>query len=270
MHALALSALALLHQGSRSHTTRAANSLDSELAPCLGSQLAPFTRRDVARLALLAAVPALAGERADAGTNPANSYYFPQAKYRYLPRINRASNVLETAPALLSTTDWDALQAKVWFFSDDAATALTLYANSVEGSRSSKGKKKSARQKMLYVHADAYTKAIERLGRAIKQRNTLDVEKAVADGREALTQYQELAEITGANGAARAARRDARAFPARPSTLPHVSRLSAPPARSHAPPVALPPDVPVDQQKYLAVFKGGGYKNEGKVIIPLR
>lgn len=35
----------------------------------------------------------------------------------------------------------------------------------------------------------------------------------------------------------------------------------------------MPPDVPIDQQKYIAVFKGGGYKNNpanGKVIIPLR
>lgn len=155
---------------------------------------------------------------------------------RYLPRINRAYLSLADAASIekFAAGDWSAL-ATVYANADDATTALALYANSVEGSRSSKGKKKSARQKQLYVFADKYKAGVEKLDKAVKARSAADASQAVSMSLAALQSYKDLADINGAN--------------------------------------ALPPDVPIDQQKYIAVFKGGGYKNEpvdGKVIIPLR
>ncbi|KAG8459820.1 hypothetical protein KFE25_014383 [Diacronema lutheri] len=195
--------------------------------------LAAASRRDVAQLGALALGAVMLPGAARASSNPANSYYFPMAKYRYLPRINRAFRGLtesatqpEGAPA-----DWQAL-GTVWTYADDATTALTLYANSVEGSRSSKGKRKSARIKQLYVYAQDYTAGVAKLAKAVTAHKAADVPGAVQESLTALQRYKDLADINGAN--------------------------------------AMPPDVPIDQQKYIAVFKGGGYKNEGKVIIPLR
>ena len=77
-------------------------------------------------------------------TNPANNYYFPMAKYRYLPRILRAWIALdELAGLALKEKDWDGMRV-VFDRADDATTALPLYASAVEGSRSTKRKKKSA------------------------------------------------------------------------------------------------------------------------------
>ena len=82
-------------------------------------------------------------------TNPANNYYFPTAKYRYLPRIFRAEiacDKLSIEP--LQNEDWESLEI-VWERMDNATSAMPLYTNAVEGSRSSKKKKKSDLQKEL-------------------------------------------------------------------------------------------------------------------------
>jgi hypothetical protein len=156
----------------------------------------------VARLSALAiATPLLAG-RADASTNPANNYYFPMAKYRYLPRISRAYNSLVNATDELARAgqDWPAL-SREFDNADDATTALALYANSVEGSRSSKGKKKTPRQKKLYACADRYKTGVEKMGKAVKKQSAADAGSAVLAARQALEEYQEIADIVGEKGA---------------------------------------------------------------------
>ena len=76
-------------------------------------------------------------------TDPASNYYFPMAKYRYLPRVLRAWIAVDSlGPQALGASDWEGLHV-VWERADDAVTAMPLYTNAVEGSRSSKRKKKS-------------------------------------------------------------------------------------------------------------------------------
>merc|ERR1719353_518692 len=90
--------------------------------------------------------------------NPANNYYFPMAKYRYLPRIFRAWVAIDQlAPTALEVGDWEGMQ-EVWRRADDAVTALPLYTNAVEGSRSTKRKKKSDTQKQMTKDLKSYTK----------------------------------------------------------------------------------------------------------------
>ena len=116
------------------------------VAPAVG-HAEPATRRDalfggLAALALPAA-PALAKIES---VNPGNNYYFPMAKYRYLPRILRSwIAVDQLAPTALKSEDWDGLE-EVWRRLDDTTTALPLYTSAVEGSRSTKRKKKSDAQ----------------------------------------------------------------------------------------------------------------------------
>jgi hypothetical protein len=78
------------------------------------------------------------------------------AKYRYLPRILRswiAADVL--APAALEVKDWAGL--KIAFERlDDTVTALPLYTSAVEGSRSTKRKKKSDEQKEMMTMQKEY------------------------------------------------------------------------------------------------------------------
>ncbi|KAJ1627259.1 hypothetical protein T492DRAFT_1026289 [Pavlovales sp. CCMP2436] len=215
---------------------RAGNSRgDSRAQPALAGS----SRRQAGQCAALA-LGALLGPTPEAlaGSNPANSYYFPMAKYRYLPRINRAYySLLDTTTQAIASADWQATGA-AFLNADDATTALKLYANSVEGSRSSKSKSKSLRQKQLYKYADEYVVAVEKLGKALGKQSSgaACATEAVAEAVAALEKYKVLADITGAN--------------------------------------ELPPDVPLDQRKYLAVFKGGGYADGNRagaaVVIPLR
>ena len=57
--------------------------------------------------------------------NPANNYYFPMAKYRYLPRILRSwIAVDQLAPTALKSEDWDGLELRV---GDNVARILDLF-----------------------------------------------------------------------------------------------------------------------------------------------
>merc|ERR1712194_507978 len=70
---------------------------------------------------LFTATPALA--KIDS-INPANNYYSPMAKYRYLPRIFRSwIAVDELAPKALADKDWEGLMV-VWERADDSTTCL--------------------------------------------------------------------------------------------------------------------------------------------------
>jgi len=132
--------------------------------------------------------------------NPANNYYFPMAKYRYLPRILLAwIAVDQLGPAALEVGDWEGLQ-EVWRRADDATTALPLYTNAVEGSRSTKRKKKSDAQKQMTADLKQYNKAIEDLQKAIDRKDKTKTAKAIADARPALLEYRQLAQIDGEDG----------------------------------------------------------------------
>lgn len=188
--------------------------------------------------ALAVAAVSCAPGRADAGANPANNYYFPMAKYRYLPRINRAylsladlSSADKEAIDRFAAGDWSALST-IYANADDATTALALYANSVEGSRSSKGKRKSPRQKELYAFVDAYKAGVERLGKAVKAKSSADVLGAVSLSLAALQGYKDLADINGPNGAARARGRLAQA---RLTPLAHAHASWAATPLAHVP-----------------------------------
>merc|ERR1719247_610769 len=108
--------------------------------------VAAFDRRALLCGAFGAAATIVSPTAANAiveSSNPANNYYFPMAKYRYLPRIFRTwIAVDQLAPAALEVGDWEGMEEAVRR-ADDAITALPLYTNAVEGSRSTKRKKKS-------------------------------------------------------------------------------------------------------------------------------
>ena len=132
--------------------------------------------------------------------NPANNYYFPMAKYRYLPRIFRAwIAVDQLAPAALEVGDWEGMEEVVRRL-DDATTALPLYTNAVEGSRSTKRKKKSDTQKQMTKDLKAYTAAIEQLQKAAQKKDRTKASKAIAEARENLLDYRVLAKIDGEDG----------------------------------------------------------------------
>jgi len=133
-------------------------------------------------------------------TNPANNYYFPMAKYRYLPRIFRAwIATSELAPEALKSGDWVGMQV-VWERLDDAVTAMPLYTSAVEGSRSTKRKKKSDAQKEMKGCLVVYKEGLDSLESAIKRKDSKKAAKALEMTTSSLQKYRELAQIDTEDG----------------------------------------------------------------------
>ena len=153
----------------------------------------------VAALATSAVAPAAA--KVDS-VNPANNYYFPMARYRYAPRIFRAwIAVDELAPGITKAVpyDWEGMEI-VWYRMDDATTAMPLFTNAVEGSRSTKRKTKSDTQKAMTAATKAYAEACKMLRAACDRKDPERVLSALAKAKTALGEYRVLAKIDGPDG----------------------------------------------------------------------
>jgi len=162
---------------------------------------ASHSRRSVllggAAAALLTSPPAFAKIES---INPANNYYFPMAKYRYLPRIFRSwIAVDELAPPALEARDWDGLNV-VWERADDSITALPLYTSAVEGSRSTKRKKKSDAQKELAKVQKEYAEGVGDFKKAIDKKDAKKATVALAKAHDSLLVYRQIAQIDSPDG----------------------------------------------------------------------
>merc|ERR1719409_171262 len=152
-----------------------------------GAQTNHVDRRALLAGAFAGAIGAVTPTSANAlveSSNPAGNYYFPMAKYRYLPRIFRTwVAVDQLAPAALEVGDWEGLE-EVWKRADDAVTALPLYTNAVDGSRSGKRKKKSALQKSMIVDLKGYSTALDDFKVAVAKKNTQKAQASLAAARK--------------------------------------------------------------------------------------
>jgi len=122
------------------------------------------------------------------------------AKYRYLPRIFRAwIAVDQLAATAIAEKDWEGLQV-IWERCDNTVTAMPLYTSAVEGSRSTKRKKKSDEQKELMKQQKIYKESCAKLEAAIKKKDIKSTEKEILVIRDALKIYREIAQIDKEDG----------------------------------------------------------------------
>jgi len=161
-------------------------------------------RRSVLAGGLLGAVSTVVSPLAAAAkiesVNPANNYYFPMAKYRYLPRILRAWIAVDQLSAkALADKDWEGLN-EIWVRCDDTVTAMPLYTSAVEGSRSTKRKKKSDAQKELMAQQKEYKAACAKLATAVEKKDIKLATKSIDIMKENLRIYREIAQIDGEDG----------------------------------------------------------------------
>jgi len=133
---------------------------------------------------------------------PGNNYYFPMARYRYAPRILRAWIALdELGLPALKAGDWEGVKI-VQERMEDATTAMPLFTSSIEGSRSTKRKKKSDTQKAMAALTESYTKACKELLLSINRQDQERAIAAFAAARESLGEYRRLAKIDSPDGGA--------------------------------------------------------------------
>ena len=83
---------------------------------------------------------------------------------------------------------------------DDATTAMPLYLNAVEGSRSSKKKKKSDLQKELTKATKDFTAACGQLKIAIDKKDKVNAKKALEKASVSMDIYRVSAKIDGEEG----------------------------------------------------------------------
>jgi len=99
----------------------------------------------------------------------------------------------------LKQRDWEGLQ-EVWVRLDDTVTAMPLYTSAVEGSRSTKRKKKSDEQKVMMKVQKEYKVKVAELGKAIEKKDAKATENALQIIREDLRVYREIAQIDTEDG----------------------------------------------------------------------
>ena len=105
-------------------------------------------------------------------------------------------------PSLLLTQEsrFMSLARQVQERMENAATAMALFTNSVEGARSTKRKKKSDTQKAMAALTTRYAGACEKLQAGVSRKQEDAVMAALADAREALAEYRKLGKIDGPDG----------------------------------------------------------------------
>lgn len=137
----------------------------------------------------------------DSNTAISANYYFPMAKYRYLPRIFRSwIAVDQLAPIALEAKDWEGLQ-EVWRRLDDATTAMPLYTNAAEGgARGTKKSKRSDIQKQMLKETEKYSAAVKDLEVAVNKKSEARTKEALAKAKDSLGVYRVLAKIDGPDG----------------------------------------------------------------------
>lgn len=122
------------------------------------------------------------------------------AKYRYLPRILRAWIAADQlGPAALEVKDWEGMKI-VFDRMDDTVTAMPLYTSAVEGSRSTKRKKKSDEQKQMMSMQKDYKKAVKDMGEAIEKKDAKKTAAALKTARDSLLTYRQMAQIDTEDG----------------------------------------------------------------------
>ena len=105
----------------------------------------------------------------------------------------------QLAPAALEVGDWEGM-AEVVRRADDAITALPLYTNAVEGSRSGKRKKKTDNQKEMISDLKVYKLAIADLEKAVSKKDRPKSLTALKEARASLLSYRTIAQIDGEDG----------------------------------------------------------------------
>jgi hypothetical protein len=99
----------------------------------------------------------------------------------------------------LEKEDWESLEI-VWDRMDDATTAMPLYTNAVEGSRSGKRKKKTDLQKDLTKALKEYTVACKELRIAIDKKDKKLAKLALDKAAINMDTYRTMAKIDKDDG----------------------------------------------------------------------
>ena len=124
------------------------------------------------------------------------SYYYPAAKKRYLPRIQKVSTEIGACTDALLIEDWDRVQefAKT---AENAILPLQLYASSLDGQGLSMA---SGFAKQMRDDALEYEKAYKSFDKALKRRDSPSALQAVSDMGVLVADYRNAGRLKDDDG----------------------------------------------------------------------
>jgi hypothetical protein len=120
------------------------------------------------------------------------AYYYPTAKKRYLPRIQRVTTDIINIPTALQTGDWMTVEGFLPV-AENAILPLYLYQSSLDGQGLRMANSYAQQMKSC---AEDYEKAYKRLATATKAHSTDKALSALTDMGVAVVEYRQLGRLT--------------------------------------------------------------------------
>lgn len=121
-----------------------------------------------------------------------SSYYYPTAKKRYLPRIQKLSQEIVAVPDAIAEANWELLE-EFGKTADNAVLPLQLYQSSLDGQGLSLS---TDFAKKMKVDALQFQSAYQLYAKALSQRDIDKLRVAVADMATAVADYREQGRLT--------------------------------------------------------------------------
>lgn len=124
------------------------------------------------------------------------AYYYPTAKKRYLPRIQKVTNEIGTVPDAIAAADWDTVNN----FSKTAENAilpLQLYQSSLDGQGLSMS---NSYAKVMKEDALKYEKSYKVFAKAIQKTDADTALQAVTDMGVAIADYRQQGRLRDDDG----------------------------------------------------------------------
>jgi hypothetical protein len=124
------------------------------------------------------------------------AYYYPTAKKRYLPRIQKVTEEIVRMPEAIAGQDWAAVTAfgKV---AENAVLPLQLYVSSLDGQGLSMA---NSYAKQMKIDALAYEQAYKKFEKALKKQNGEEVLLTVTAMGVAIIDYRTVGRLRDDDG----------------------------------------------------------------------
>ena len=124
------------------------------------------------------------------------AYYYPTAKKRYLPRIQKVSAQIGTIPDAIAEENWAAV-AEFGATAENAILPLQLYQSSLDGQGLSMS---SSYAKNMKADALQYERAYKVFNKAVQQKNGDLALQALSDMGVAIADYRQMGRLSDDDG----------------------------------------------------------------------
>lgn len=124
------------------------------------------------------------------------AYYYPTAKKRYLPRIQKVTAKISEVPQAIANGDWETVEAFATT-ADNAVLPLQLYVSSLDGQGLSMS---TSFAKTMKNDAKTFEQNFKELQKALKKKDQDAALKAVQEMGVAVADYRQAGRLTDDDG----------------------------------------------------------------------